>query len=141
MKTTPIVVEKTFNVSIEKVWQAITDKDAMKQWFFDLAAFRPEVGFEFSFQAGADTKQYIHLCKVTEVVPGKKISYSWSYKDHAGYSLVTIELFAEDRHTRLVLMHTCVESFAGNGPDFVASNFMAGWTQIVTVSLKKFLEK
>ena len=49
MKTEPFVIERTYNVSIDKVWQAITDKEKMKQWYFDLSDFKPEVGFEFTF--------------------------------------------------------------------------------------------
>ena len=36
MKQEPLVIERTLNAAIEKVWQAITGKDQMKQWYFDL---------------------------------------------------------------------------------------------------------
>ncbi len=49
MHTFPFTIERIYNALIEKVWQAITDKDQMKQWYFDIAGFKPEVGFEFSF--------------------------------------------------------------------------------------------
>ena len=72
MKPEPFVIERTLNAPVEKVWKAITDKEQMKQWYFDLAEFKPEPGFEFSFDGGTDEKSYVHLCKVTEVVPGKR---------------------------------------------------------------------
>ena len=73
MQREPLVFEDTYNASIEKVWQALTDKDEMKKWYFDLAEFKPEVGFEFEFTAGPDEwPQFRHLCKVMEVVPRKK---------------------------------------------------------------------
>ena len=30
----PIIVEQTFDTSIDKVWNAVTKLDEMKQWFF-----------------------------------------------------------------------------------------------------------
>ncbi len=31
----PIVVEQTFNTSINNVWNAITKVDQMRKWFFE----------------------------------------------------------------------------------------------------------
>src|SRR5437016_3007348 len=93
ISSSPIIVEETYNTPAEKVWTAITDKNEMKQWYFPLAAFKPEVGFSFQFYGGTEDKQYLHLCKVTEVIPNKKISYTWKYDGYAGSSLVTFELF------------------------------------------------
>jgi uncharacterized protein YndB with AHSA1/START domain len=52
MKDESFVIERTFDAPAEIVWKAITDKDDMKQWYFDLPAFKPEAGFEFRFTAG-----------------------------------------------------------------------------------------
>ena len=30
----------------------------MKQWYFDLAEFKPEVGFKFQFMGGTEDNQY-----------------------------------------------------------------------------------
>ena len=49
MKREMVVVEELIDAPVEKVWQAITDKDKMKKWYFDLEEFKPEVGFEFQF--------------------------------------------------------------------------------------------
>jgi uncharacterized protein YndB with AHSA1/START domain len=37
MKNEPFVIERTLNASAERVWKAITDKDQMKEWYFNLA--------------------------------------------------------------------------------------------------------
>jgi uncharacterized protein YndB with AHSA1/START domain len=142
MKNEPIVKEITINAPVSKVWKAITDKDEMKHWYFDLEAFKPEVGFEFQFYGGSEEKQYLHLCKITEVEPGKTLIYSWKYDGYPGESFVTFELFAEgDDTTRVRLTHTGVESFAGNGPDFAVTSFTAGWNEIIGTSLKDYIEK
>jgi len=141
MKTEPFVIERTFNAPIEKVWKAITDKDLMKQWYFDIAAFEPEVGFEFSFSGGNEGREYKHLCKITEVQQGKKLSYSWRYEGYEGNSFVTFELFSEGDKTRLKLTHEGLETFPMSNPDFVKENFAAGWTYIIGTSFEKFVGK
>jgi len=141
MKTEPFVIERTLNAPVNKVWQAITDKDKMKQWYFDLAEFKPEVGFEFSFEGGSKDRTYIHLCKITEVIPGKKLSHTWQYKGIAGTSVVTFELFPEGDKTKIRLTHEGIGTFKGNGPDFAIESFTAGWTHIIGTSLVTFVEK
>ena len=140
MSNEPFVIERTFNAPIAKLWKAITDKDKMKQWYFDVAEFKPEVGFEFQFTAGTDTKKYLHLCKVTEAIAGKKLTYSWRYDGYEGNSLACFELFEEGDKTRLKLTHEGLETFPASNPDFVKTNFAAGWNQILDKSLKIFLE-
>ena len=137
----PFVIERSYNAPIEKVWNAITDKSQMKQWYFDLDDFKPEVGFEFKFDGGSDDKVYHHLCKIVEVVPHKKLKYSWSYEGFEGMSYVTFELFTEGITTKVRLTHEGLETFPQNNRDFARESFTQGWTFILGTSLKKFLEK
>ena len=141
MNNGPIVIEQTYNAPAAKVWNAISDKNEMKKWYFDLAEFKPEVGFEFQFYGGPPEKQYLHLCKVTDVAAGKKLTYSWRYDGYEGISFVTFELYDEGNRTRLILTHKDLESFPVSNPDFARKNFVEGWTQIINTSLKDYLEK
>ena len=140
MKAEPFVIERIYNAPVEKVWHAITDKDAMKQWYFDIKEFKAEPGFEFQFEGSNEDKCYIHLCKITEVIIGKKLTYSWRYEGFEGSSLVTWELFPEGNKTRLRLTHEGLETFPANNPDFAKKNFVTGWNKILGESLPKFLE-
>jgi uncharacterized protein YndB with AHSA1/START domain len=138
----PFTIERVYNAPIEIVWEAITDREQMKQWYFDLAEFKVEKGFEFQFTGqGHKGEQYLHLCKVTDVITGKKLSYSWTYEGLEGYSVVTFELFDEGSTTRLKLTHEGLETFPENNPDFAKESFMEGWTHIIGKSLKEFVEK
>ena len=142
MKNEAFTIERTYNAPIEKVWKAISDNNEMKKWYFVLPEFKAEIGFEFQFSGGPPDKSYLHLCRVTDVIPGKKLSYSWRYEGYQGISLVTFELFAEGNKTRLKLTHEGLESFASNNnPHFDKKNFEGGWLQIIGASLKEFLEK
>ncbi len=140
MNTEPFVIERTFDVPVQKVWQAITDKEEMKLWYFDLKEFKPEVGFEFDFYGGTEENKYLHLCKVTEAEPVKKLTYSWRYDGYEGETFVSFELFDEDGKTRLKLTHSGLHTFPPN-PDFARSNFEMGWAHIIGKSLPAYLEK
>lgn len=140
MKNEPFVIERTLNAPVQKVWEAITDSDKMKQWYFDIAEFRPEVGFEFTFNGGSEEKTYVHLCKVTKVEPGKTLQYSWRYQDYPGNSSVTFELFPEGNVTRLKLTHEGLETFPTDNKDFARESFSAGWTYIIGTSIRQFVE-
>ena len=141
MKNEPLVIERTLNAPADMVWKAITSKDQMRKWYFDVSDFKPELGFEFQFKGGNEDRVYVHLCRVTEVVAGKKLQYSWRYQGYEGNSFVTFELFAEGDKTRLRLTHEGVESFSANGADFARTNFEQGWNHIIGTSLKEFVEK
>jgi len=141
MKNEPFVIERTYNAPVAKVWKAITDKDEMKQWYFDIAEFKAEVGFEFNFTAGDGKKNYLHLCKIVEVIPGKKLSYSWRYDAQPGNSVVTFELFAEGNSNRLKLTHAGLETFPQNDPAFAPGSFAKGCEHIICISLQAFVEK
>jgi uncharacterized protein YndB with AHSA1/START domain len=141
MKAAPIVFERTYEAPIAKVWKAITDKNDMKQWYFDLSEFKPEVGFEFTFVGGDGKKSFLHLCKVVEVIPGKKLKHSWRYDGFEGNSFVTWELFEETTNrTRVKLTHEGLETFPQDTTDFATKNFITGWTSILGTSLLNFVE-
>ncbi|MFI5237681.1 MAG: SRPBCC domain-containing protein [Ignavibacteriales bacterium] len=147
--SSPVIKEVLLNASVSKVWKAITDKDEMKQWYFDLAEFKPEVGFEFQFNGKSEEGvNYLHLCKITEVIPEKKLTYSWRYDGYAGISYVTFELFSEGDlptgqagKTKLKLTHKGLDSFPVENSDFAKENFVAGWDQIIGTSIKEFVEQ
>jgi uncharacterized protein YndB with AHSA1/START domain len=141
MKNEPIVIERTFNAPVERVWNAITDKDSMKKWYFDLAEFKPVVGFEFQFTGGTEENKYLHLCKITEIIPGKKLSYSWRYDGYEGDTLVTFELAVVNSKTTVKLTHVGIETFPSDNPDFAKENFEQGWNHIIGTSLKEFVER
>ena len=140
-KKEPIVLERTFDAGSHDVWQAITDKDKMKKWYFDVKDFRPEVGLEFQFYAGDEKKKYLHLWKIKEVIPGKKITYSWKYDYDHGVSEVTFELVPEGSRTKLKLKHEGIHNFSPDHPELAKENFVQGWNEIINTGLKEYLEK
>jgi uncharacterized protein YndB with AHSA1/START domain len=135
-----VILERTLNAPVAKVWKALTDVDQMRQWYFDLKEFKPQVGFEFEFVVEHEGNTYHHLCRVTEVIPQQKIAYTWRYQGEPGNSLVTFELFAEGDKTRLKLRHSGIETFPKT-PAYARKNFETGWTAILDSELKQFVEQ
>ena len=141
MNAEPFVIERTLNAPVGKVWKAITDRDQMEKWYFNIAEFKPEVGFEFSFMGGNEDNRYRHLCRITEVIPNRKLQYSWRYDGFEGLSHVTFELFPEgEAATRIKLTHEGLETFPADDHNFARENFVEGWTYIIGKSIKEFVE-
>jgi uncharacterized protein YndB with AHSA1/START domain len=143
MKDEPIVIERVYNAPTDVVWHALTDLEKMRQWYFPgLVEFEPEIGFETRFDVENDGKVYPHIWKITEVDPGRTISYEWKFGRYPGDSVVSFELFSENDGTRIVLTHRGIESFRGDlHPDLAKHNFVDGWTYFIGTALKKFVEQ
>jgi uncharacterized protein YndB with AHSA1/START domain len=141
MSSQPLVIEKLLHAPAARVWEALTENVQMKQWYFNLSEFKPETGFEFEFTGGSEEQQYVHRCRITEVIPGKKLAYSWRYKDYPGDSLVSFELFPDGGDTLVRITHTGLETFPQASKDFGRESFTAGWNYILGESLRKFVEE
>lgn len=138
-----LVLERTYQASIDRVWKAITDKEQMKEWYFDVSDFKPEVGFRFQFYGeNANGKKLLHLCVVTEAEPPVKLSYTWCYKDYPGQSLLTFELREEaKRTTHLKLTHSGTDTFPYDNEDFKQADFNQGWNDILDGPLREFIDE
>lgn len=142
MNHTPIIIENIINATASNIWLAITDKDQMKLWYFDLPEFKAEPGFKFQFIGeGKEGEKYLHLCEVQEAVVNKKLSYTWRYDGYEGNSLVSFDLTPQGEKTKVTLTHSGLETFPSTTNAFAKENFVEGWTHIINISLKGFLEK
>lgn len=137
----PFVIERVFDAPSQRVWQALTNKEELKHWSFDIPDFEPEEGFDFTFGSEKGGKGYIHLCRVTEVIPERKLAYSWRYENMRGISYVTWELFPEGKKTRLRLTHEGLENLAYAGEPWARKNFETGWAAIFDQGLRSWLQE
>lgn len=137
-----VVVKQRINAPVEKVWSAITDKAQMKEWYFDISDFELKEGSGFNFYEPGDERKYHHHCEISEIIPNKKLKYSWSYPDISHErTIVKWELEPDGNTTMVTLTHKGLENFNHLGKDFQHESFEAGWNDIVTKSLKEYLEK
>jgi uncharacterized protein YndB with AHSA1/START domain len=115
----------------EIVWEYLTDPELMALWLMR-SEFRPIVGHEFQFRTKpvADLNfDGVFYCKVLEVVPFKRLSYSWRFGPGDGRplnnSIVNWTLAEKDNGTELLLVHNGFEKEAYILPIF--GSMEEGW--------------
>jgi len=87
----------SFSHPPEKVWDYLTKPELMEQWLMK-NDFQPIVGFDFRFRTNPIPSldfDGIFYCKVLEVIPFKKLSYSW--KSGPGEGEITLDSVVEWR--------------------------------------------
>jgi uncharacterized protein YndB with AHSA1/START domain len=96
----------------EIVWEYLTKAELIEQWLMK-NDFEPIIGYDFQFKTNPLPNfnfDGIFYCKVLEIVPQKKLSYSW--KGGPGHGQITIdsivvwELRPKDNGTELILDHS-----------------------------------
>lgn len=136
-----ITVQKKINAPIEKVWEALTDKNELPFWYFDIADFDAEVGKSFEFYEPGEEKKYLHQIEIIEVIPNKKLKHSWFYPTFSEEkTFVTWNLEEDDNGTLVTLTHEGTEKFKHLGDGFAKESFTQGWNEIIGQSLKLYLE-
>ena len=93
------------------VWEYLTNAELMELWLMK-NNFQPVVGHDFQFRINPMPSMDfdgIVYCKVLEIVPFKKLSYSWKLGPGDGSlnidSVVKWELHQKDNGTELILDH------------------------------------
>ncbi|SIN64192.1 SRPBCC family protein [Chitinophaga niabensis] len=96
----------------ETVWEYLTRSELMELWLMK-NTFQPVVGTDFQFRTNPIPSldfDGIFYCRVLEIVPFKKLSYSWQSGPGNGEitldSVVVWKLEATDKGTELFLEHS-----------------------------------
>ena len=105
-----------------KVWEHITDPAKIAGWLMP-NDFEATVGRNFTLDC---QQQGPVSCVVKEIVPHKKLVYSFQSKITRVETLVTITLVKEGKGTRLTLIHSGWDALPP-GERGVADNYGGGW--------------
>ncbi|SHG42357.1 Uncharacterized conserved protein YndB, AHSA1/START domain [Chryseolinea serpens] len=96
----------------EMVWEYLTNAELMAQWLMK-NDFQPIVGHEFQFRTNPIPSldiDGIMYCTVLEIIPFKKLSYSWKAGPGGGKitldTVVVWELQSKEKGTDLLLEHS-----------------------------------
>lgn len=96
----------------ETVWEYLTRSELMEQWLMK-NNFQPIVGADFQFSTNPISSldfDGIFYCRVLEIVPFEKLSYSWKSGPGKGKitldSVVVWKLQPTDKGTTLFLEHS-----------------------------------
>lgn len=99
----------------ETVWEYLTNSELMELWLMK-NTFQPTVGTEFQFRTNPIPSldfDGIFYCRVLEIVPFKKLSYSWRSGPGEGRitldSIVVWTLEPTGKGTELFLEHSGFE--------------------------------
>jgi len=127
---------------VDVVWEYLTTAELLAQWLME-NDFKPIVGHKFQFHSkpvakfGFDGNIY---CEVLEIIPFKKLSYSW--KGGPGKGKITLDsvvvwtLVPKDNGTLLMLEH---KGFTGM-KNFIGYLFMnSGWKTKIRKKFMAFL--
>jgi uncharacterized protein YndB with AHSA1/START domain len=101
-----------YSHSPEVVWEYLTKSELIAQWLME-NDFQPVVGQDFTFKTkplpNFDFDGIVY-CKVLEIIPFKKLSYSWKGGPGNGKinldSVVSWTLVAKEKGTELFLEHS-----------------------------------
>jgi uncharacterized protein YndB with AHSA1/START domain len=101
-----------FSQPPQEVWDYLTKPELIEQWLMK-NDFMPVIGYDFQFSANPlpdfDFDGIVY-CKVLEIVPFKRLSYSW--KSGPGNGRITLDsvvvwtLHPKDNGTELLLHHS-----------------------------------
>ena len=102
-----ICFEVELHHAVEKVWRALTDPVLLTEWLLPSVGFEPTPGATFTFR----TQPYpgwdgTVSCRMLEVEPQRKLSYTWAVGDMGLDTVLTFTLTPLDTGTRLALVQT-----------------------------------
>jgi uncharacterized protein YndB with AHSA1/START domain len=122
----------------EVVWECLTTPELITQWLM-ANDFAPRVGHKFEFRSKPQPGwSGIVYCEVIEVVPNKRLAYSWksgSSPEKINMStVVTWTLTEQANGTKLNLVH---DGFAGFRGYMISKMMGKGWNSHIA---KKFAE-
>ncbi len=129
----------TIKAPVNEVWKALTKKDQMKEWYFDIPDFELTVGSTFNFFEPGKNQEFHHRCVIKDLELNKKLVYTWTYPNHSqGESVISWTLAENNDTTTVVLRHDGLENLSDGGPVFDADNFQKGWNGFMA-SLKNYI--
>ena len=116
----------------EMVWEYLTKAELIAQWLMK-NDFQPIVGLDFQFRTNPIPSlnfDGIVYCKVLEIIPCKKLSYSWRSGPGNGEitldSIVVWKLQPKDKGTELFLEHS---GFTKKENVDIYNGLMRGWVE------------
>lgn len=132
-----ILLERVYPHPPEKVWRALTDREALAAWLMP-NNFAPQVGQRFQFHTAAMPGfSGIVNCEVTLVEPPQRLAYTWQGGPLRRPTLVTWTLEAVPGGTHLRLEQT---GFIGAGGWFVRVILRQGWRDLLARAFAQWLD-
>ena len=115
LSETSLQIERSIPAPPETVYRAWLEAETLKRWFapsddFETIIHRADgkVGGSFKVEMRKpDGSVHIATGSYTELVPAKRISFTWKWENHPedGDSVISVDLAPEGKGTKLVFTH------------------------------------
>ena len=135
-----IQYKTTVNAPIEKVWDALTNPEIVKKYFFGTELITTwKVGDDIIFQGEWEGQKYKDLGKILEYFHNEKLAYSflsnWSGKENKpeNHLWICYEVVQKDNVTELTISQT-------NYDEERAKHSEGNWASLVD-EMRKIIEK
>lgn len=110
--TLQAVIKHTYSAPVETLFTAFTNPEILKNWYCPEGLSIPEIvadvrvgGKHRVVMLAPDGNKHIANGIYKEVVPGKKLVYTWKWEGQNADTTVTIEFFPQGSNTEVVLTH------------------------------------
>jgi uncharacterized protein YndB with AHSA1/START domain len=106
-----LVVRRILNADRERVFRALSDPVKMGEWFYGMETGQAtvtcdfRVGGKYLIAMSDGRKKCVPAGEYLEIVPPRRVVFTWSVEGVVQQSKVTIELFEKGNRTELVLTH------------------------------------
>ena len=135
-----ILIKRNYNYNINRVWQALTDREALSTWLMPTADFELKIGQQFQFKTKPRGKfDGIVHCEILEYTAPHHIVYSWRSTDMKQPTIVEWELKSlNDSSTHVTLKHS---GFAGFNGWVTKQILKFGWRNLLKKNLTEYISK
>ena len=136
----PIIISHKYKCDTQTLWNAITDPNEMRKWYFDaLPDFRPEIGFYTSFLLINEGRKFTHQFKVLDVILGEMIQYTFSFAEYNGDGHVKFEIAEDGDSSVLTLTDIVTKPYPEDIPEFKRESGKEGWTYFLKERLEPYI--
>lgn len=148
-KAIKVTIEKEFNATPEKVFDAWLDPKMLNRWMFGpdvrdeeviKLENKPEVGGNFSYIVRREDQEIDHMGTYREIQRPNRLVFTWGVDVEAGdESVVTITIQSTESGCRLTLVHEMDPKWAE-----YADRTKEGWTYMMeklAILLEDMLKK
>lgn len=120
-----VTLTELFAAAPDEVWKSLTDPAVLSEWLMP-NDFVAEVGRKFTFVPDHPTPWDGNVeCEVLQLLPRKKMVWSWSTRGMNEPSRVEFELIPRRGGTELVFRH------GGAAEDPIAQGLESGWPDML----------
>ena len=124
-----LTVSRRYRATRERVFDAWTNPEIMKQWFSPEGVTNPAIDVDLRV-GGAyrvemltpDERRPVAIGTYQEITRPERLVFTWAWEDeaddaHTGQTLVTVAFFERGDETEVVVTHEGFPAEARNGPD------------------------